>query len=269
VTHVLCSAADSRGNAASAAFDVTVRDTTAPSLLVPADIIAEATSPSGAAVSYAASATDLVDGPVAVNCTPAPGGTFALGTTTVTCTASDANHNTGARGFSVTVRDTTAPALSAPGNITVNATGPAGALVTYVANATDVADPAPRVGCVPASGSLFPVGTSSVTCTARDNSGNSTSAAFLVTVKGAGDQLTDLINLVNGLGLPHGSTNSLVTKLEHARDAFAAGKTNPACQTLSAFVNEVEAKRGRQLTNAQADQFVDDAERIGAVMGCS
>jgi len=59
-----------------------------------------------------ASATDVVDGTVPVTCTPASGATFALGPTTVTCTATDAAGNTATGTFAVLVRDTTPPALS-------------------------------------------------------------------------------------------------------------------------------------------------------------
>jgi hypothetical protein len=58
-------------------------DTTPPTITVPADITAEATSPEGAVVTYEASATDDVDGEVAVSCEPASGSTFAIGVTSV------------------------------------------------------------------------------------------------------------------------------------------------------------------------------------------
>jgi hypothetical protein len=57
-------------------------------------------------------ATDDVDGPVPVVCTPPSGTRFPLGITSVSCTAQDAAGNTATGGFTVTVRDTTPP--SAP-----------------------------------------------------------------------------------------------------------------------------------------------------------
>lgn len=264
-TNVLCSATDTRGNAATAGFSVTVRDTTAPTLNVPDDIVAEATSPLGATVTYAASAEDVVDGQVAVSCSPASGSAFALGTTAVTCTAQDAQHNAASRTFNVLVQDTTAPVLSVPASFTVNATSPSGATVIYAASASDVADTSPSLACAPASGSVFPVGTTTVTCTAGDAGGNTASASFQVTVKGASTQIDDLISFVRGLNLPAGLTNSLVQKLGNAQDA---PNTNAACNQLGSFINEVKAQRGKELTAAQADQLVGDAERIRAVMGC-
>jgi HYR domain len=54
-------------------------------------------------VTYSASAHDLVDGNVGVTCTPAAGTSFAVGTTTVTCTAKDAHGNAASGTFHVTV----------------------------------------------------------------------------------------------------------------------------------------------------------------------
>lgn len=63
-------------------------------------------------MSFAATATDAVDGNVAVTCDPVSGSSFDIGATTVSCSASDAAGNTSTRRFVVTVVDTTAPALS-------------------------------------------------------------------------------------------------------------------------------------------------------------
>ncbi len=80
--------------------------------------------------------------------------------------------------------DTTPPVLSGvPSAISVEADDAAGAVVTWVdPTAVDDVDPGPVVACDPASGSVFPVGTTTVTCTATDSSGNAASATFDVTV---------------------------------------------------------------------------------------
>jgi len=142
----------------------------------------EATSGSGATVSYSASAGDLVDGSITPTCTPASGGTFALGTTTVTCEATDDAGNTGSKTFTITVQDTTAPAITVPANMTVQGTGINGAVVTYSATATDVVDGAVTPVCSPASGSTFAYGTTTVTCTATDAAGNTNSKSFTLRV---------------------------------------------------------------------------------------
>ena len=84
--------------------------------------------------------------------------------------------------------DVTAPVVTVPGNITTPATGPTGATVTYTASATDDRDGPLTPTCTPASGSTFPVGTTTVTCTATDTAGNTGTGSFTVTVTPVGAQ---------------------------------------------------------------------------------
>jgi HYR domain len=109
-TTVNCTATNV-GGTATGSFKVTVRDTTPPVLTLPATINAEATSASGAVVTYVATAIDLVDGSVSVQCAPASGSTFALGTTTVSCSAHDTRGNTRSGSFTVRVADNTPPQI--------------------------------------------------------------------------------------------------------------------------------------------------------------
>ena len=90
--------------------------------------------------------------------------------------------------MTVTARfdDVTAPVLSLPGNIVATATSLLGGVVTFGVSATDNVDPSPVVTCSPRSGSLFSVGITRVTCTARDAAGNTSSGSFLITVLGLG-----------------------------------------------------------------------------------
>src|SRR5215212_11074222 len=98
-------------------------------LRLPPDQTVEATGPGGAIVNYDASASGFGDDEngrplVKANCSPASGSQFALGTTTVTCTAG----NPPATGtFKVNVLDRTAPALSLPREIRAKATSNDGA----------------------------------------------------------------------------------------------------------------------------------------------
>jgi hypothetical protein len=182
-TTVQCTASDTRNNTAQGSFTVTVRDTTPPALSLPANITAEATSPAGADTSYSATSNDLVDGSRPVTCDRASGSTFPLGTTTVQCTASDTRNNVAHGSFTVTVVDTTPPVLSLPADITVEATGPAGATASYSATSTDLVDGSRPVTCTPASGSTFPLGTTTVQCTATDTRNNVAHGSFTVTVR--------------------------------------------------------------------------------------
>ena len=103
LTTVTCSATDAHGNTSSGSFDVTVQDTTAPTLTLPGDITVFATSAAGASVPYLASATDLVDGALPISCSPASGTTFPAGTSTVACSAMDAHGNQATGNFKVKV----------------------------------------------------------------------------------------------------------------------------------------------------------------------
>src|SRR5205823_5465971 len=161
---------------------VTVRDTTPPAIIVPTNATVEATSSAGAVHTYVVSATDLVDGAVAVSCTPASGSTLPFGTTTVTCSATDSHANSATKTFTVTVTDTTAPVITVPANATVEATGPTGAAFTYTASALDTFDGSVAVSCVPASGSTFAFGATTVTCSATDSHANVATKSFTVTV---------------------------------------------------------------------------------------
>ena len=152
-----------------------------PSIAAPSSLVAEATGPLGAVVSYTVTASN-VDGAVPVSCVPASGSTFHLGHTTVSCSSTDGQGNTSRASFDVQVRDTTAPTLSVPGDITVKTSLAGGVKVSYVATATDLVDTAPKLVCTPASGSLFLVQTTTVTCSATDASGNSSTKSFRVTV---------------------------------------------------------------------------------------
>ena len=180
---VQCSAKDAANNEASGAFTVTVVDTRPPTLVVPADKIVEATSPSGAAVSFITSATDIVDTNVAIVCIPASGSTFALGNHTVSCTATDDSGNEDTDSFNVLVQDTTAPTLHLPANMTAEATSASGAAVSFTTTADDVVDTSVIPVCVLPSGSTFALGTNTVSCTATDDANNASSGSFTITVR--------------------------------------------------------------------------------------
>jgi len=182
-TTVNCSASDTRGNTANGSFTVTVQDTLAPTLTLPANITTEATGPTGAVVTYAASATDTVDGSRPVNCSPASGSTFPSGATTIACSAADTGGNTSNGSFTVTVQDTIAPTLSLPADIADEATGASGAAVTYSASANDLVDGSRPVSCSAVSGSTFAIGTTTVSCSASDTSGNTANDSFNITIQ--------------------------------------------------------------------------------------
>jgi hypothetical protein len=184
-TTVSCSAVDAQGNEATGSFVVTVTDGVAPVVVVtPAgNRTVEATSAAGAVVTFAATATDNRDAGLTATCSPVSGATFPIGVATlVTCSATDLDGNVGSTTFTVTVVDTTAPTLTLPAPITVTTSVTGGVPVSFAASATDIVDGSVTATCAPASGSTFAVGTTTVTCSATDSRGNTSSGSFSVTV---------------------------------------------------------------------------------------
>ena len=177
ITFVRCSASDASGNTASSSFTVTVAGSATPSLNL-LDITTEAAGPSGAEVSF----EGLSDGTdFTFVCSAASGSLFPVGVTTVNCTATNGSQTlTGS--FDVNVVDTTPPVLTLPGDLVVNATGP-GTVVTFTATAVDVVDTSVAVTCAPPSGSAFAVGTTTVQCSAVDDSGNTATDGFSIEVR--------------------------------------------------------------------------------------
>jgi hypothetical protein len=106
--------------------------------------------------------------------------------TPVSCTATDSNGNSGASGFTITVQDTTAPILILPGNLIIFSAGPVAASTLAItsllssASAIDLVDASPALtNNAPSS---FPVGSTGVTFTAKDDAGNTTTATRFVNV---------------------------------------------------------------------------------------
>lgn len=160
-------------------------------------------------------------------------------------------------------RANTPPVLTVPDDITLDATSPGGAPAVFTPTASD--DGAVTgLTCTPASGSIFPVGTTSVTCTATDDDGATTTDSFIVTVRGAGEQLDDLLSAVDGVD----PGKSLPAKVRTAIGAVAAGDLAGACDALSAFDNEVRAQSGKSIPPAVAAELRSDATRIRTVLGC-
>jgi alpha-tubulin suppressor-like RCC1 family protein len=163
--------------------------------------------------------------------------------------------------------DETPPIITVPPDMRVNATSPAGAAVAYTVSASDNVGVASQ-SCAPASGSLFPIATTTVTCTASDATGNSAIASFAVTVQGADAQMTDLSATVEGLGLQEGTETSLTAKLDAAVASLAAGNTSAACGQLDAMINQITAQIDKKISAAHAATLIADINRIRAVVGC-
>lgn len=165
-TTIDCEASDEFGGSIRGSFDVTVDDTTPPSFKLPEDLTAYGTK-EGARVQYAAYASDAVDGEVKVGCMPESGSLFPVGTSEVRCETSDSRGNAEKAFFRVHVGDEETPALVVPKMVTAEAQSREGAIVRYVATALDAKGDPLSVECTIASGTLFPIGSTTVTCSAK------------------------------------------------------------------------------------------------------
>ena len=163
--------------------------------------------------------------------------------------------------------DVVPPTLTLPGAVTVGATSSQGATVTYVVSAVDDRDPNPAVGCTPPSGTTFAIGTTTVTCIARDAAGNTSSASFTIRVLGAADQIAALRAQV--VLLPDEKLGrSLDGKLRDALAALNAAQISKSCSKLAAFIAEVNVHSGEKIPASTASGWVADATRIRGLIGC-
>jgi hypothetical protein len=181
----------------------------------------------------------------------------------VTCT--DTLGEVGKASYTVRI-DLTAPTISAPLSVTVNATGPSGATVTYNSSFADNKDGsgiASGAGCSPASGSTFAIGTTTVNCTAFDVVGNEATASFPVHVLGAADQLGNLYTQVQGVA----PGNGLAAKIAAAQNGLARGNKSATCGPLALFITQVQAQSAN-IGTAAAAQLIAEAKQIEAVVGC-
>ena len=175
-------AADKSGNKSSAKQLVTVVDNTAPVITI-SDISANTDAGKcSATVKFAAAVTDNSGSPVTVTYSKASGSSFSTGSTTVTVTAKDASGNSASKNFVITVTDTQKPTITAPNNVTVtipNNQSSASNVALGNATTSDNCGVKTVTNNAPAS---YPVGTTTVTWTVKDLSGNAATATQTVTV---------------------------------------------------------------------------------------
>ncbi|HCW07208.1 MAG TPA: hypothetical protein DGG95_07580 [Cytophagales bacterium] len=228
VTYV---ARDASGNMQTAFFTVTVNDNTRPTISgVPANIIINSNDANPLTCTQVATWTEPS---ASDNCSVssftsdhASGDAFPVGTTTVTYIAKDASGNLQTASFTVTVNDNTKPTISGvPSNIIINSNDANPLTCTQVATWTE---PSASDNCSVssftsdhASGNPFPVGTTTVTYTAKDASGNVQTASFTVTVN---DNTNPVIS-----GMPANITLSACT----ANATWVSPKASDNCSVTS------------------------------------
>ncbi len=163
---------------------------------------------------------------------------FPLGTTTVTWTASDVLGNTSTATSSVGIVDTTAPVITSHSDVIAEATSASGATVTYTPpSATDLVSGTVSVGCASSSGSLFPIGTTTVNCLAIDDYANSATSSFDVIVQDTIAPTTTATAITSGAYTFDTWTSSDVTVTLNATDtASGVDKIYYSTSTPESFV---------------------------------
>jgi len=177
-TMIAWTTTDNHGNSKTAYQTITVVDTTAPTIISPQDIVAEAIDP---ALNYIAfdelSVVDSIGIESITNDKPI---TFPFGSTTVTWTVTDTSGNISQVTQVVTLIDTTPPEIFAPSDIVAEAIGLSSTLVELgEATAHDLMGIASVTEHPPR---FFVLGETTVTWTTTDTSGNSASATQTVTI---------------------------------------------------------------------------------------
>jgi len=177
-TTVTWTVTDTSGNISQATQVVTLVDTTDPEIIAPSDIVAEATDLSGTMVELGEATAHDVMGIASI--TEHPPRFFVLGETTVTWIATDTSGNSASATQTVTIVDTTSPIITAPDSITAEATS-ANSNTVALGNpvSSDLVDIPLISNNAP---DVFPLGETTITWTAVDESGNSASATQTVTI---------------------------------------------------------------------------------------
>lgn len=215
----------------SCSFTVTVEDLQPPVLQCPADITMqlEPGQQSKAVVYPFPTVTDNCGVVTGIGCTPPSGSQFPPGTTTVTCSAADDSVNVGTCSFTVSVVDPRPPAITCPANINVQSNADCVAVVNYpppVVSGTTGA----VITCTPPSGSIFPAGTTTVSCAAVSTTGIRVTCSFTVNVTGL---VAPVVTLEGGAAQLDFGTGPAVRK----RDPNPTSRTfmieNTGCGTLN------------------------------------
>jgi hypothetical protein len=255
---------DGNGNSVTQLQAVVVHDTIAP---VPTVASLAAVSNQCSATLTAPHATDNCAGLITAT-TSDPTSYNSQGSFTVHWVYNDGNGNSVTQLQAVVIKDTLLPSISCPPNVTTNAVSPGGVNVTFAAPVVSDNCGGVIVTSSRASGSLFAIGTTVVTNRVINGGGHTNLCTFTVRVKGAKDQINDLIVLVSGLPIQPGTKIGLVFELIEAQWDLDKGRTSNACGELKDFIALVSAQKGKKLTVAQVTLLTGEATRIRAVLAC-
>ena len=292
-TVVTYTATDDEGNQTIDSFTITVVDATAPTLSnCPSDINLTTTNSCTAVAVWSDPVfNDICDATPAITRSHTSGTSFPIGTTSVTITATDDAGNQTTCSFNVTVTDISAPVFnSCPADITVVASNNScdGTATWNVPTASDncSVDITPTADFSP--GDAFPVGTTTVTYTARDVSGNESTCFFEVTVVdqtapiftdcptdieiAASGECAAIVSWTSPTVTDNCSSGLTITQSHNAGDSFPLGTTEVTYtardaagnETLCSFNVTVVDQTGPEITFCPTDIQIttEDCETI-------
>ena len=246
-TTISYSAKDPSNNSAGCSFNVVVTDNETPKIICPANISVNTDlGVCGAKVSFSdATATDNCSATVTQTTIYTSGQTFPVGTTTISYSAKDPSNNTAACSFNVIVTDNETPKIICPANISVNTDlGVCGAKVSFSdATATDNCSATVTQTTTYTSGQTFPVGSTTISYSAKDPSNNLATCSFNVVVTdNEAPKITCPANIsVNtDLGVCGAKVNFTVSANDNCSftanlTGLASGSTFPVGKTIDVF----------------------------------
>lgn len=280
-TTVLYTATDLAGNVSTCAFDVIVNDDAAPVIAgcPSTDIIAIAGASCQAVVSWTApTALDNCGATFWVS-SHDPGDTFGKGTTLVTYTATDATGNAATCSFNVIVEDSTAPVFAGciASDIVVFADASCESAATWTAPVASDNCGISNETTTHLPGSTFPFGTTLVTYTAVDESGNIATCSFNVVVQDgsnpiiegcldvtamAGQSCEAIVNWTSPVASDCGTVS--IVSSHDSGDVFPIGTTAVTYTATDSFGNRsscsfnvvVEDKTAPSIQNCLSDVVV-------------
>jgi hypothetical protein len=291
VTTITWTATDAAGTTEFATQTVTVADHEPPHITLPPNVVVP-NDPGLATAVVNVGVAQVDDNCPNFSISNPANGVYPVGTTQIVWTATDESGNTSTATQLVTVKDVEAPTITLPASgLTVNATSPAGALVSFAAFGHDNVG-VTSFSCTRVSGTWFPIGRTLVSCSAVDAAGNrSAPASISVTVLSAAQQLVNLMESIKGL-LPigvgesddHRSSDDQVENSDHRGDprsgphgdqlfsALSSGRGNSrsargACPALNVIAALVRAKTSA-IPAANSAQILADVARIKNVIPC-
>ena len=248
ITTVTWTATDDSDNSVTGTQLVTVQDTTQPMIEAPQDFTFEATGLLSVIQLDNATATDTVDTALAItNNAPI---SFPIGIATVTWNATDDSGNSATAIQLVTVQDTTKPVITAPEDVILESAAMLSMIQLGTANATDTVDTSLTItNDAPLS---FLAGTTTITWTATDDSGNSATDIQLVTVRDTVDPMlmlpADITKEATGIltevdiGTATVTDNvDSITATNDAPDSFPLGTTTVTWTATDSSENTVTA----------------------------